>query len=409
MTLNVSYMGTKRQLADQVADVIALSADGPLLDLFAGMCAVGSAVAPDRNVWCNDVQWFASTVARSFFTSDGRPLDRETCEELLEEPFEENRDALIQRFRAHLNRENEALTAASVQRFRASDAAMPNCGTSLYFDKERRRLTTNKCEFPYRLFSITYAGGYFGLQQAIDIDSIRYAIDTRLKTRQITTEQHRWLLIGLCQAASKVANTTGHFAQYLKVKSTNIRRLARQRERSIYGEWLACIEEMKPLGTKRWRQGNEVTKSDAVKLLKEMAKKEGKLPAVIYADPPYTDDQYSRYYHLYETLILYDYPESKGMGRYRPDRFVSLFSSKQSVEKEMKLLVEGVAHLGSDIVISYPGNGLLSDTKNTLRQLIKSSYNHCNIIEIDHRHSSLGASKGVQKHSVTEMLFRGYN
>ena len=29
-------------------------------------------------------------------------------------------------------------------------------------------------------------------------------------------------------------------------------------------------------------------------------------PAIIYADPPYTDDQYSRFYHLYETALLYD-------------------------------------------------------------------------------------------------------
>lgn len=302
-----------------------------------------------------------------------------------------------------------AFALAGVKKLRDSDAAMPNCGTSRYFDKERRLLATNKREFPYRLFSITYAGGYFGLQQAIDIDSIRYAIDTRLKARRITSEQHRWLLIALCQAVSKVANTTGHFAQYLKVKSGNVERLARQRERSVHDEWLACIEKMKPISTKRWRQGNVVTKSDAIGLLKKMTTKGGKLPSVIYADPPYTDDQYSRYYHLYETLILYDYPKSSGVGRYRPDRFVSPFSSKQSVEEQMKLLVEGAANLGSDIVISYPDNGLLGDTKSTLRRLIKASYNHCNVIEIDHRHSSLGASKGLEKQGVTEMIFRGYN
>lgn len=409
MPLNVSYMGTKRQIANEVARVIALSSDGPLLDLFAGMCAVGTAVAPHRNVWCNDIQWFASTVAASFFTSSMAPLGRETCRELFEEPFKLNSEVLTRRFKTYLNREEDAITSAGVKKFLEVDAAMPNCGTSSYFEKERRHLNANKREFPYRLFSITYAGGYFGLRQAIEIDSIRYAIDIRLKVRRITREQHRWLLIALCQAASKVANTTGHFAQYLKVKSNNVARLARQRERSVYDEWLDCIDEMKPIGTRHWRQGNVVTKTDAISLLKKMAKKDSKLPSIIYADPPYTDDQYSRYYHLYETLILYDYPTSAGIGRYRPDRFVSPFSSKQSIQAQMSLLVEGVANLGSDLVVSYPNNGLLGDPKTTLRKLIKGSYNHCSVIEMDHRHSSLGASKGVEKQNVTEMIFRGYN
>ena len=52
-------------------------------------------------------------------------------------------------------------------------------------------------------------------------------------------------------------------------------------------------------------------------------------PAVVYADPPYTSDHYSRYCDLYETLILYDYPLSEATGRYRPDGFFSRFSIKK--------------------------------------------------------------------------------
>ena len=45
----------------------------------------------------------------------------------------------------------------------------------------------------------------------------------------------------------------------------------------------------------------------------------------IYIDPPYTNAHYSRFYHIPETLVLYDYPEIEFSGRYRTDRFQSGF------------------------------------------------------------------------------------
>ncbi len=80
--LQVSYMGTKQSIASRVADVIADSPPGPLLDLFSGMCAIGSAVAPSRQVWCNDVQVFASTVARAFFAFPAAPIHFDNVAEI---------------------------------------------------------------------------------------------------------------------------------------------------------------------------------------------------------------------------------------------------------------------------------------------------------------------------------------
>ena len=35
----------------------------------------------------------------------------------------------------------------------------------------------------------------------------------------------------------------------------------------------------------------------------------------MYLDAPYTREEYSRYYHLLETLVRYKYPDSIGVGR----------------------------------------------------------------------------------------------
>ena len=96
-----------------------------------------------------------------------------------------------------------------------------------------------------------------------------------------------------------------------------------------------------PIGSAGWRSRNRVFAQDANSLLAELCHLPDR-PAVIYADPPYTDDQYSRYYHLYETLLYYDYPEALGTGRYRPDRFRSQYSLKTRRPRRNDLF--GVEH-----------------------------------------------------------------
>ena len=104
MPLNVSYMGTKRKIADRVANIVAAQPDGPLLDVFAGMCAVSTAVAPSRPVWCNDVQTFASTVATAFFTSPALAISGHSVASLALPPFRRNAAQLRDRFGGELAR-----------------------------------------------------------------------------------------------------------------------------------------------------------------------------------------------------------------------------------------------------------------------------------------------------------------
>src|SRR4051812_13184491 len=94
MSLQVSYMGTKKQLAPVVAQLVAQCPNGPLLDLFSGVCAVGEAVSPTRQVWNNDAQIFASTVAKAFFKSKDAPLASDALRELATPLIDKNYDAL---------------------------------------------------------------------------------------------------------------------------------------------------------------------------------------------------------------------------------------------------------------------------------------------------------------------------
>lgn len=409
MLLSVSYMGMKRQLAPIVADVISFAPPGPLLDLFSGICSVGSAVAPKRQVWCNDVQVFASRVAEAFFTSANPSLTAQTASELVLPFFSKNFRALQHRFKIELRREKKVLDSRNILALKDLDCTLPDIRTCQKLDRERRSLSKTPNSFPYRLFTITYSGGYFSLNQCLEIDSLKYSIDQLLSAQIIDADQKRWMDLALCQAASKVSNTTGHFAQYLKAKESNKQRVFAQKNRSIWVEWLSAMNQCKPIGSATWRQRNKVFNDDALTVLEKIKNKIEK-PSVIYADPPYTSDQYSRYYHVFETILLYDYPSSKGVGRYRPDRFSSDFSLKSRVASALSDLFAETAELGSCIVLSYPDNGLLPEPRRTIPKLLRENFRK--VIEprvVTHYHSSLGASKGYEKNRVTEVVYYASN
>lgn len=72
-----------------------------------------------------------------------------------------------------------------------------------------------------------------------------------------------------------------------------------------------------------------------------------------YIDPPYTNAHYSRFYHIPETLVRYDYPEIEFFGRYRTDRYQSGFCIKSQALKEFKTLLKLCRENSLNAVISY--------------------------------------------------------
>ena len=376
-----------------------------MLDLFSGVCAIGSAVAPSRQIWCNDIQLFAATVSKAFFTSPVLPCTPDYASDTVRTLVSHNCRALHTRFGAQLRREEEALVSGRADLIASLEYSMPNVATCKQLDHERQHLATRPLDFPFRLFSITYSGSYLGLHQCVQVDSIRYAVDNLYHHNVLDENQHRWLCLALCQAMSKVATTTGHFAQFMRIKEKTSQRFIAQRRRSVWLEWLKALFEITPIGTRAWRSKNRVFMKDAKTLLPSLTN-DRERPAVIYADPPYTADQYSRYYHLYETLLLYDYPASIATGRYRPDRFRSPYSLKTQVSAAMESLVSDCAKLGSRLVLSYPEHGLLSNSRQYIQSLLKTYYGGVtSVVSFDHFHSTLGGSKGQEKNRVKELLF----
>ena len=389
--LAVSYMGTKRHLAPFVAGLVEECKPGPFLDLFSGMCSVGQAVAEDRQVWSNDLQQFSHLVAQCQFCSEVGPPESSYIKAKLEKSVEKLIGAQIEAEKRQVQAEEAALAEMDYtflakifedRIFRANRIAPSNSGQ-------------------YRLFLDRYAGSYFSLTQAIEIDAIRHAIDSN-----ITYQTNKnWCLVALCSAMGRSANTTGHFAQALCPKPANISKVVTQRRRSIWREFLNAIGRLTAVGNEEWRKRNRAFNCEASLLLGELGQSSGL--GVVYADPPYTADQYSRYYHLYETAILYDYPAARGRGLYRDRRAVSEFCHATKVRKSIERLVSRTAGSGADLILSYPSHGLLPNSRAEIAFMIEKHFGRTpEIFPLFHNHSTMGASKGHAKRQVTELVYR---
>ena len=210
------------------------------------------------------------------------------------------------------------------------------------------------------LLAIIYFGGiYYSFKQAADIDVILHEISNAPLKYKNT------LMAALLSTASDVVNTVGkQFAQPIRPRKKNgtpkprlIPQLHKDRSLSIfdkYQEWLERYSIQKQL-----IPGHEVHSVDYREALNGIPND----VAIVYADPPYTRDHYSRFYHGLETLCLRDYPIiSKttiggtlrlSRGLYRIERHQSPFCIKSQAPKAFNDLFEKVAESGKILMLSY--------------------------------------------------------
>jgi adenine-specific DNA-methyltransferase len=395
-------MGTKRDQALFLAETIAAAyPEAIVIDAFSGTCAVAQALCPSHVVWANDIHNFAGIVARAVLTN---PLPKPTLQEAtseLKKPFRKNRDDLLAMLHQELKLEERALVAAldaddwvpMSQLHGRSEGLAPFSP-----DKYRSHPTLT----PYALFTILYRHTYFGLRQCIELDSLRYAIDCA------RSDHRAFYMWALFRTASHCAAAPGHFAQYLTPRDTsNTKLIAKYRSRGV---WSRFVSEYRSLSIppRHSRERNAVFTESASFFVSGLPALLDGSQGVVYADPPYSRAQYSRYYHLLETLALYDYPLVQYKGRYRDGRFNTDFSRAGRVEGAMDDFVSRAAAASLPLFLSYPSNGLFVKRGGDLMGMLRKHYSRVRCIsEQPMEHSTLGGAPGTASIPVTEVLYCG--
>lgn len=405
-------MGNKQQLADDVA--IYCTGLGPrrrLVDLFGGMGSVaGAAASSGRSVWLNDVQTYARLAARCLIASSEEPPSVATARRLLQAGYRSNLTKLRDRYVSALRAERNILRSGDADELREAQDAWRHAANDEDIAAEVRSLRAGQDDGPWRLAVLTFAWGYFGLQQAAALDSIRYAIEDVRRRDFISDEVADWMRLAWLQCASRIASAPGHFAQFLRPTSaTGARRIFAMRRRAAWDSFLEDLAHVKPYGSAKWRRGNEVLGYDAVSIWSRLDELEVG-PAIYYADPPYSKDHYSRYYHVLESLARYDYPDAHGAGRYRPDRFRSTFAVKTEVLGSVRTIANEIAGRDGILLLSYPSTGLLTAKLGVdPAALLKEYFDDVEVaIARAARHSTLGARHGSAARDVMEYVWAAW-
>lgn len=409
MATRIRYMGNKHDVAPRVAAIVRdQPVDWTFVDAFSGMCSVAGAIAPSRrSVVCNDIQGFAALVARCLIATPVAAPKPQQLRESLKDAYQYNRRRLSANFAREIAEEDAVLSTSDAEGYRTAYKSWSHAANDAGVAQQLADRSKEVGAARYCLASLSFSWGYFGLRQAIAIDSIRYAIDRARATGALGDAHCDWALVALLQAASCASASPGHFAQYLRpTADSGLRRILTQRRRNIWSQFLHEASLVRAYGNGKWRRGNHVLQADALTLGARLDGLDLK-SAVIYADPPYSKDHYSRYYHVLETLVRYDHPTSTGAGRYRPDRFATPFSIKTKVESAMDEFCAAIGKRGFTLILSYPSNGLLNQTCGiSPTELLSRHFDHVRLhARLPTNHSTLGARHGSANNTVDELLW----
>jgi 16S rRNA G966 N2-methylase RsmD len=352
----IHYLGSKARLLEAIgASLDAVDpARGRVVDLFTGSGVVAAHVARARDVTAVDIQEYARVIAASLLAP------QRLCAEAVVSEARERQAALLETPIAELIRHEQACTAAL-----AGGDPEPLCeliehGSALAAEHGEGppagpladALAAASEALADTVLTRLYGGVYFGYGQALALDCLRASVSTDTG------------LAAIMSAASECVTSVGnHFAQPLRPrdrdgrpKPPTLRAAARRRGSDVFAHFTSRLDEYATLPAPT-HDGTAVH-ADYRDFL---ANADG--IAAVYADPPYTRDHYSRFYHVLETIAVGDDPGVSHMhvngetrlsrGLYRPDRHQSPFCIRSEAPGAFAELFAGVRRHDVPLVLSY--------------------------------------------------------
>jgi len=409
------YMGAKRELSAFLIEGFssAIGPDGAVVDLMCGSGVIAGAAARFWRSYASDSQEFCKKLA----VVQGGGFSRMKAEGVLGTVLSkarEHSESLCLPLEPDLSLEDELFHSDLTEnlrnryaRFMSEFPLYPAIGSDHWSPSREVGLRQRAHELtPSVLFTTYFANIYFGLRQCVEIDSLRHAIGS------LADQTSRdWALGALVASVSRLATTyAGHFAQPLvrrwdEVSLNELSRIIERRSLSVFHEFsvrmmnLAQESESVPHPVKLvpgpWRNAIEHLMGSA--LPEEV---------LVYVDPPYRREEYSRYYHVLETLVTYDYPTVSGRGRApvkgSGGRFASEFFTRSVDKMTVALadLIEAILRAGWVCAWSYADNSDAS-VAGVLGEVASRVPISCKSYATPYEHQSQG---GRRPKLVTEYL-----
>lgn len=374
----IHYLGSKLRIAPAIAKALdtADASGGTVLDLFAGSGTTAYALAESRRVIASDIQEYSRVLCSALLACSFPPVNFQSrllkCLEdhsLQTSALRNAIDPLVRYEKMALQQSHagdpepicEILEQGSIL---AAERGVPQSITSglrsSLAEAIRRLADVGLAGSSIATATRYFGGSYFSYQQALEIDCL-----SAITSRIFPAESKDFFTAALLSTASDVVNTIGkQFAQPIrprakdgKVKQHLLSKIQRDRRLNvtqIYLDWLRRYSQLKAKP-----YDHIATQAD---YRDSLIKFSGRY-SIIYADPPYTRDHYSRFYHVLETLAKRDNPDiarSAGSGAdalsrglYRDDRHQSPFCIRSQAADAFTDLFKLAAVSGANLVLSY--------------------------------------------------------
>lgn len=367
----IHYLGSKlRVLAaiEQAIDRVDPSG-GPVCDLFSGSATVSRYLSQRRRVMAVDIQEYARVLAEAVLNGDPawsvasveKALDEDrrgaTLREAVDPLIKLENEIALNAIRGDIEPLCELLELGNLASLSDNNLVV---GSSLDDAVRETQARIESLELPGAdTVCVRHFGGqYFSYAQAVELDAIADLARDR---------RNSVLLAATLSTASHLVNSIGkQFAQPIRPRDKSgvpkrhvVKKIIAERglsARSVFMSYLRQYEKLSVV-----RRDHMAVRAD----FREALAKPTLKPSVVYADPPYTRDHYSRFYHSLETIALGDDPNItksnlggggiQSRGGYRAGRHQSPFCIKSEAPAAFSALFAGVAALRVPLVLSYSG------------------------------------------------------
>ena len=231
----------------------------------------------------------------------------------------------------------------------------------------------NRIEPKAGWFTKTYCedANFFHPKNGAKIEAIRNFIEAEYGPHRddYIPEIYRILIVSLMEAADRVDSTCGQQMAYLKSWAKRAHN---------------DLELRVPLMSKGKGIAVRMDAAEVAKVPMELA----------YIDPPYNQHNYLGNYHVWETLSLWDEPETYGKAQKRVDvrsaERKSSFNSKRKILAAFQELIDNLA--SPKALVSFSDEGYL--TKEELISVLESKFGTVEVTEIPYQRY-VGAKIGI--------------
>lgn len=346
----LNYQGNKSSLMTFINKNLKkyINDGDKICDIFSGSCSVGAFLKNNYDIVANDAELYSYIISSALLnTPDSNKLVN--LRNVFIKQYNLNLKKLLSVQEENVAKERFFLSKKNNESLINLYSEFPTI-----WNKKCDQITPEilREENNYDLFLYYYSGTYFSIEQSINIDCV-------IKTIHEMNDNTDVLWSCLFFAMSEIVfSKDGHMAQPLNIEKNPSRHI-KQRTKKLMDFFYKKLEEFIIKSENSLKEKKHVIYNDDVLNLLNNESFNKQNIKLIYADPPYTDMQYSRYYHLLNVAAQYNYPKptinnrkyTKGL--YTEGRNQSNLSKKSTAKKVLKQLFEFCKQKQIILALSY--------------------------------------------------------